>query len=576
MNFPEQLVTGLYLAILVCLAAYGFHRSQLVYLYFRHKAGRPQPTKRFVDLPAVTVQLPLFNEMYVVERLLDSVVGIRYPRDRFQIQVLDDSTDETQDICQRKIAELRRQHPEIDIEYIHRKDRTGFKAGALENGLKTAKGELILIFDADFLPRPDVLERTVNHFVDPRVAVVQCRWEHLNRDFSALTEAQALLLDGHFVMEHAGRAWSGRFFNFNGTAGLWRRAAIAEAGGWQHDTLTEDMDLSYRAQLLGWKFIYMPEVAAPAELPVEMSAFKAQQFRWAKGSLQVAKKLLPRIFRSNATWAQKSEAFFHLTNNCAYPLLILLSLLLLPNLVWRTTHGVREVLLIDIPLFFGTTLSLAAFYMASQKEIARFDNPDKEPGFPWAAFKRLPLVLSIGIGLSVNQTRAVFEALMGKDTEFVRTPKHGIRGKLESWTSKKYRAARSLGPYIEMAFAAYFAIALYVAYDHGHYLSMPFLALFFCGYGYVGGASLWQGNLGRAVRDLFGGSREEVEAVAPAPVTASRAVPPPIPAAVAASSYKGVATAPVAAASLANNWSTGPRVAMVPGESGRVDDVVPA
>ena len=190
-----------------------------------------------------------------------------------------------------------------------------------------------------------MLERTVDHFVDPKVAMVQCRWEHLNRDFSALTEAQALMLDGHFVMEHAGRAWSGRFFNFNGTAGMWRRSAIAEAGGWQHDTLTEDMDLSYRAQLLGWKFIYVPEVAAPAELPVEMSAFKAQQFRWAKGSIQVAKKLLPRILRSNATWAQKSEAFFHLTNNFAYPLLLLLSLLLLPNLALRTKHGVVEVLM---------------------------------------------------------------------------------------------------------------------------------------------------------------------------------------------------------------------------------------
>jgi hypothetical protein len=458
---------------------------------------------RFADLPAVTVQLPLFNEMYVVERLLDSVVAIRYPRDRFQVQVLDDSTDETQEICKRKVAELRARHPELDIEYIHRTDRTGFKAGALENGLHSAKGELVMIFDADFLPRADILEQTVHRFVDPKVAMVQCRWEHLNRDFSALTEAQALLLDGHFVMEHAGRAWSGRFFNFNGTAGIWRRAAIAEAGGWQHDTLTEDMDLSYRAQLLGWKFIYMPEVAAPAELPVEMSAFKAQQFRWAKGSLQVAMKLLPRILRSNATWAQKSEAFFHLTNNFAYPLLVLLSLLLLPNLALRTTHGVRDVLMIDLPLFFGTTMSLAAFYMQSQREVSRFENPGQKPGFPWSALRRLPLVLSLGIGLSVNQTRAVLEAVMGKDTEFVRTPKHGICGKLESWSGKKYRAARSLTPVIELLLAGYFAVTMVVAFNHGHYVSMPFVALFLAGFGYVGGASLWHGNIGRAMRDLF-------------------------------------------------------------------------
>src|SRR3954471_12390830 len=364
------LVVGTYLAVLLVLAMYGFHRSSLVWLYYRNRHRRPRPLGKFAELPAVTVQLPLFNEMYVVERLLDAVAGIRYPRDRFQIQVLDDSTDETQEICKRKIAELARRFPDLDVEYVHRVDRSGFKAGALENGLKTAKGEFILIFDADFLPLPDVLERSIHYFLDPKVAVVQCRWEHINRDFSALTEAQALMLDGHFVMEHAGRNWSGRFFNFNGTAGIWRRAAITEAGGWQHDTLTEDMDLSYRAQLLGWRFVYLPEIAAPAELPVEMSSFKAQQFRWAKGSVQVAKKLLPRILRSNATFAQKTEAFFHLTNNLAYPLLVVLSLLLLPNLVIRTKHGITEVLLIDLPLFFGTTLSIASFYLWSQREIA--------------------------------------------------------------------------------------------------------------------------------------------------------------------------------------------------------------
>ena len=276
--------------------------------------------------------------------------------------MLDDSTDETQEICKRKVEDLARRFPELEVEYIHRVDRSGFKAGALQNGLRTAKGEFVLIFDADFLPLPDILERAIDHFSDPRVAVVQCRWEHVNRDFSALTEVEALMLDGHFIMEHAGRNWSGRFFNFNGTAGLWRRAAITDAGDWQHDTLTEDMDLSYRAQLRGWKFVYLPEIAAPAELPVEMSAFKSQQFRWAKGSVQVALKLLPTILRSNATFAQKLEAFFHLTNNLAYPLLLLLSILLLPNLALRAHHGWREVLMIDLPLFFGTTASVASFY----------------------------------------------------------------------------------------------------------------------------------------------------------------------------------------------------------------------
>ncbi|MES1172266.1 MAG: cellulose synthase family protein [Bacteroidota bacterium] len=514
----SSVLVGTYLVVLFILAFYGCHRSVLVYLYYRHRDKAPRAPGEFADLPAVTVQLPLFNEMYVVERLLEAVALIRYPRDRFQIQVLDDSTDETRDICRRKIADLAVRHPDLEIEYVHRADRSGFKAGALENGLKTAKGEFVLIFDADFLPQADVLERTIHHFVDPKVAVVQCRWSHVNRDFSALTEVQAMMLDGHFVMEHAGRNRSGRFFNFNGTAGIWRRSAIADAGGWQHDTLTEDMDLSYRAQLRGWRFVYLPEVAAPAELPVEMSSFKSQQFRWAKGSIQVSRKLLGSILRSNATFAQKSEAFFHLTNNLSYPLLVVLSLLLLPNLALRTQHGVREVLTIDLPLFFGTTLSIASFYLASQREVQRLTNPGVAPRTEWWVIKRLPLVMSLGIGLCVNQTRAVLEALLGRESEFVRTPKHGIRGKLESWSGKKYRAAKSLTPVFELGLAAYFVVAIVFALRNGHYVSLPFLMLFFWGFAYVGIASVWQGSAGAVLRRV-------VAAVTPA--RAVQVVPPP-------------------------------------------------
>jgi cellulose synthase/poly-beta-1,6-N-acetylglucosamine synthase-like glycosyltransferase len=520
-------LTALYLVILVALAVYGFHRSSLVFLYYRHRDKAPVMTGKFVELPAVTVQLPLFNEMYVVERLLDAVAAIRYPHDRFQIQVLDDSTDETREICSRKIDEIIRRYPDLDIEYVRRKDRTGFKAGALENGLRTAKGELVLIFDADFVPNPDILEQTVHYFLDPKVAVVQCRWEHINRDFSALTEAQALMLNGHFVMEHAGRNRSGRFFNFNGTAGLWRRAAIVDAGGWHHDTLTEDMDLSYRAQLRGWRFVYLPEIAAPAELPVEMSAFKAQQFRWAKGSIQVARKMLPRIFASNATFGQKSEAFFHLTNNFAYPLLLLLSLLLLPNLVFRTMHGVREVLMIDLPLFFGTTLSIASFYLASEREVARMSGDTSRS--TWSTLAQLPLVLSLGIGLCVNQTRAVMEAVFGRETEFVRTPKHGIRGRLETWSGKKYRAARSLTPFFELLMAAYFVVAVRIAFANGHYISIPFLLLFLFGFAYVGAVSAWQGAVGQALRRLWRGREEAVPFLSsPFVVAMPEATPAPI------------------------------------------------
>jgi cellulose synthase/poly-beta-1,6-N-acetylglucosamine synthase-like glycosyltransferase len=476
----ENVLITVYLGILLTLALYGFHRSTLVYLYFRNRQRDPEPKQKFADPPIVTVQLPLFNEMYVAARLLDAVAKIEYSR--LEIQVLDDSTDETQEICRAKVEELKQRG--IDISYIHRIDRTGFKAGALANGLKTSKGEFIMVFDADFLPPADIVERTVHFFTDERVGMVQARWDHVNRDYSRLTELQAMMLDGHFVIEHTARHRSGRFFNFNGTAGIWRRNAIDDAGGWSHDTLTEDMDLSYRAQLRGWQFIYLKDVVSPAELPVEMNAFKSQQFRWAKGSVQVAKKLLPTIWRSKVPFSVKLEASFHLTNNFAYPLLLLLSVMLLPNLLVRPRHGWREVLLIDLPLFFGTTLSIASFYITSQREVNR----------DWRkTIKRLPLMMSLGIGLCINQTRAVVEALVGHTSgEFVRTPKHGVVRRFEGWTAKRYRAAKTLIPFAEVFLAVYFAFAMVIAMIAGHYISMPFLLLFFLGFAYVGVLSLHQ------------------------------------------------------------------------------------
>ena len=478
----ENVLVASYLVILLTLALYGFHRSMLCYLYFRNRRPDPEPENHYKELPLITIQLPLFNEMYVAERLLDGIAKVDYPRDRFEVQVLDDSTDETQQICRAKVAELAATG--LDIKYLHRIDRTGFKAGALEEGLKTATGELVMVFDADFLPAADILERTVHYFTDERVGMVQVRWEHVNRDYSRLTELQAMMLDGHFVIEHTARHRSGRFFNFNGTAGMWRRAAIEDAGGWSHDTLTEDMDLSYRAQLKGWQFVYLKDVVSPAELPVEMNAFKSQQFRWAKGSVQVAKKLLPTIWRSNVPFKVKLEAFFHLTNNFAYPLLLLLSLILLPNLLVREREGWREVLLIDLPLFFGTTLSIATFYITSQREIAR----------DWRkTLRRLPLMMSLGIGLCINQTRAVMEALLGRSSgEFVRTPKHGVVRRFEGWTAKRYRAVKTVIPLIEVLFAAYFALAVILAATTGHWVALPFLVLFLMGYAYVGVLSLHQ------------------------------------------------------------------------------------
>lgn len=483
--YQIALITA-YLLVLLMLAFYGFHRTLLVLLFYRHKKQVPQPARVYEEheLPHVTVQCPLYNEMYVVERLLDSVSAIDYPSDKLEIQVLDDSTDETQGICRNKVDELRRRG--VDVVYIHREDRTGYKAGALENGLKQAKGELVLVFDADFMPAPGVVREMVHYFSDEKVGMVQARWGHVNRDYSALTEVEALMLDGHFVIEHTARHRAGRFFNFNGTAGMWRAKTITDAGGWEHDTLTEDMDLSYRAQLKGWQFVYLADVVSPAELPVEMNSFKSQQFRWAKGSIQVAMKLLPTIMRSDVPRQVKWEAFFHLTNNFAYPLLLLLSLLLLPNLAVRTAHGLREVLLIDLPLFFGTTMSVVSFYLVSQRELGR-------PSGGWhRLILRLPLMLSVGIGLCINQTRAVFEALFGKDTEFVRTPKHGVKQRSESWIGLRYRAAKTLIPYFELIMAAYLGCAIVVAISGGHYLSTPFLMLFLVGFAYVGALSVYQ------------------------------------------------------------------------------------
>jgi cellulose synthase/poly-beta-1,6-N-acetylglucosamine synthase-like glycosyltransferase len=480
----QHVLIGIYLFILLSLAVYGFHRTILVWLYYRNKKNRPEPENYYSreDLPKVTIQLPVFNELNVVERLIQRVAELEYPADKLEIQVLDDSTDETQGLCRKKVDQLRNQG--CNIHYIHRDDRTGYKAGALENGLKQATGELVMVFDADFMPERDTLASMVHYFTSPKVGMVQARWGHSNRDYSKLTEVEAIMLDGHFAIEHTARHRSGRFFNFNGTAGIWRVKTIEDAGGWEHDTLTEDMDLSYRAQLKGWKFVYLFDTVSPAELPMEMNSFKSQQFRWAKGSIQVAMKLLPTILRSKAPFAVKAEAIFHLTNNFAYPLLLLLSIFLLPNLLVRTQHGWREVLLLDLPLFFGTTMSVISFYTVALREV--------RPKGWYNHLKYLPLMLSVGIGLCINQTRAVFEALLGKTTEFVRTPKHGVNSKSEDWRKKRYRAVRDMVPFFEIGMGLYFAVTLVVAFIGGHFISMPFLCLFLVGYLYVGSLSVYQ------------------------------------------------------------------------------------
>src|SRR6202040_4084347 len=324
------------------------------------------------QLPFVTIQLPIFNEQFVIDRLIDAVCKLDYPRDRFEIQVLDDSTDETTGVAQEIVERYARGFAGMapqPIAYLHRSNRHGYKAGALDKGLDVAKGELIAIFDADFVPPPQWLNQVVHHFAEPGVGMVQTRWTHLNRNYSFLTQVEAILLDGHFVLEHGGRSRAGVFFNFNGTAGMWQRKAIEEAGGWQHDTLTEDTDLSYRAQLKGWKFKYLQDVECPAELPIEMTAFKTQQARWAKGLIQTGKKILPKVFKSKAPFRVKVEAFYHLSANLSYPLMIVLSTLLMPAMIIRSFGGWFQMLVIDLPLFLASTFSISSFYLVSQKEL---------------------------------------------------------------------------------------------------------------------------------------------------------------------------------------------------------------
>jgi cellulose synthase/poly-beta-1,6-N-acetylglucosamine synthase-like glycosyltransferase len=474
LHLSDLAILASYYAVLLALAVYGFHRMMMVYLYYRNRERRPAAGAPLDPLPAVTVQLPVFNERYVVERLIAAVAALDYPRALLEIQVLDDSTDETASIARRAVDRERARG--IDIHYIHRGHRAGFKAGALQAGMERARGEFMFIFDADFVPPPGFIRETLDFFGDPEVGMVQARWDHLNRNFSLLTRLQSILLDGHFVVEHTARNRSHRFFNFNGTAGAWRRATIEEAGGWKSDTLTEDIDLSYRAQLARWKFVYLKDVVSPAEVPVDINGFKTQQHRWAKGAIQTGRKLLPRIFRSAFPLRVKIESFFHLTNNFSYPLVIALSILVFPAMVIRHRLGWTRLILLDFPLFFISTFSVVLFYAVSQKEIdARWIRQ----------LRYMPMVMSLGIGLAVNNAHAVLEALIGKGGEFRRTPKYSIGEEAEEWRGKAYRTGVNPSFPFEVALAAYFALTIALSLMERIYLAIPFLLIFFSGYFYM-------------------------------------------------------------------------------------------
>jgi cellulose synthase/poly-beta-1,6-N-acetylglucosamine synthase-like glycosyltransferase len=486
-----------YFVVMIILAFYGIHRYQLVWLYYKNRKNASkwnEPAARFEEdqLPFVTIQLPIFNEQFVIDRLIDACCRINYPRDRFEIQVLDDSTDETTEVAQQIVQRYASGFAGMDpqpIVYIHRTNRHGFKAGALDAGLKVARGEFVAIFDADFVPPREWVMQVIHHFAESNIGMVQTRWTHLNRDYSFMTQVEAIMLDGHFVLEHGGRSRAGVFFNFNGTAGMWRRETIASAGGWQHDTLTEDTDLSYRAQMVGWQFKYLQDVECPAELPIEMTAFKTQQARWAKGLIQTGKKILPRVMKSDVPWHTKLEAWYHLTANISYPLMIILSVLLMPAMIIRSWQGLLQMLLIDLPLFMASTMSISSFYLVSQKEL-----------FPksWGrTFLYLPFLMALGVGLTITNTKAVMEALFGVQSAFARTPKYRVNKKGEKSQAKKYRKRLGIIPWIELAIGSYFALTVWYAISTENYFTVPFLVLFVFGYWYTGLLSLLQGRFER-------------------------------------------------------------------------------
>ncbi len=477
----EIAVIVIYFLLLAILTVYALHRYIMVCLFEKHKGVAIKPFNEFKELPLVNIQLPIYNEVNVVERLLSGVVKINYPKDKLEIQVLDDSTDETKIVAERIVKELKIQG--YDIVYIHRDNRKGYKAGALKEGLDKAKGEFIAIFDADFIPDKDFLNRSIHYFTDERIALVQSRWGHINAEYSLLTNLQAMMLDGHFITEHIARNRSGRFLNFNGTGGIWRKEAIYDSGNWEADTLTEDLDLSYRCQMKGWKFVYLPDLVSYGELPVDVDAFKKQQFRWTKGAIQTSKKLLIRFLKADLPLKVKLEGFFHLTNSSAYLLMFLLSILMFPSMIFRFNIGWYELMYFDLPIFCLASFSIVAFYALSVKEIY----PD------WKLkLKYIPFLMALGYGLCVSNGRAVIEGLIGVESEFVRTPKYNFLENKQVKIIKKYDNKKIYAAISEFIFAIYYSYVIYFCIDYGLIAAIPFLILFAFGFWYIWLYTIWQ------------------------------------------------------------------------------------
>jgi len=478
----ETFLLVAYILALTVLFAFGLHGLVMIYFWHRTQKLAKKAADTFPSdaLPVVTVQLPFYNELYVVERLVRSVCEMEYPKEKLEIQLLDDSTDETVELSKSLAKEYRALG--FDIKHIHRTDRSGYKAGALKEGLAVARGEFIAIFDADFVPRKEFLMKTIPHFADTKVGMVQTRWEHLNEDYSFLTRAQALALDGHFVVEQQIRHRAGFFINFNGTAGVWRKRTIEDAGNWDSDTLAEDLDLSYRAQLRGWRFIFLNDVTSPAELPADINSLKTQQFRWTKGAVETAKKLLPQVWRSSLPLSTKLESTAHLTSNIVFPFIIIVAFLNVPLVIIKNQTQGFDVYFSLMSVFVLASISTFLFYLYAQRGIHA----------DWQRRLLLfPVFMAGSMGLAVNNTKAVLEALVGKKSEFKRTPKYKIEKAGDDWRKKRYSQKR-IGwmVLVELALAAYFVFGIATSISYSEIAAIPFQLMFLVGFGTVGALSL--------------------------------------------------------------------------------------
>ncbi len=479
----QDFVVLVYVLALCILFAFGLHGLVMVYYFHKTKSVRHPQAENPEELPLVTIQLPLYNEMYVVERLFDAVCSMEYPIDKLEIQVLDDSTDDTVH-ANKSLVDAYAERG-YDIKYVHRVNREGYKAGALKHGLDTAKGEFVAIFDADFVPKPDFLHKTIVHFHNPKVGMVQTRWEHLNEEYSFLTRAQALALDGHFVIEQQVRNKAGFFINFNGTAGVWRKECILDAGNWQPDTLAEDLDLSFRAQLRGWKFVFLNDVTSPAELPADINSLKTQQFRWTKGAVEAALKLLPTLWKSGVPLRVKLEGTVHLTSNIVFPFILVVAMLNIPMVLIKHLSEGREYddLFTMMSIFVLASISTFLFYLHAQRAIH----------LDWRRRLLLfPVFLAGSMGLAVNNSKAVLEALFGKKTEFKRTPKYKIVDTNDDWRSRKNDLTKKIGieVFIELGLAAYFFIGICTSLYYMEIAAIPFQLMFLTGFATIGILSL--------------------------------------------------------------------------------------